>query len=268
MNQEQSKKEFECRCVGLLLEANPLLNGYSIESAEKDPPDVIITQPGSRVGIEVTRLYSDITPNGGSKSRQHRGLQEFAAEYTQEILRKKVSEAWHINIHFNPSLKKKPGEIVRQMAESLAETIYLSILKEDKYIELRPEDYDYDESILPYEVDFVHGIRVPAHPDNLELVCFSSWSGWVGETTYNLIQEGLNSKEKQLQKFTGKFDECWILLVCDNSSESSMLRLHKSISKEVYTSSFNQAFILDMHAEHYQLKLRTQTPTYFARTIS
>lgn len=261
MNQKQSKSEFEYRCVELLLKANPLLHGYSIESAEKDPPDVIITQPSSRIGIEVSRLYSDIAPKGGSKSQQHRGLEEFAAKHTQEILRKEVSEAWQFNICFNPSLKEKQKGSVKKIAESLAKTLYLSILKEDKYIVLKPEDYDYDESILSYEIDFVHGIRLPDYPDNLELVCFSDWSGWVGETTYNLIQEGLKRKEKILQKFTEKFNDYWILLVCDGSSESSMLRLHKSISNEVYTSPFNQAFILDMHAQHCQLKLQIQTTT-------
>jgi hypothetical protein len=261
MNQKQSKSEFEYRCVELLLKANPLLHGYSIESAEKDPPDVIITQPGSRIGIEVSRLYSDIAPKGGSKSQQHRGLEEFAAKHTQEILRKEilrkeVSEAWQFNICFNPSLKEKQKGSVKKIAESLAKTLYLSILKEDKYIVLRPEDYDYDESILPYEIDFVHGIRLPDYPDNLELVCFSDSSSWVEETTYNLIQEGLNRKEKVLHTFTEKFNNYWILLVCDGSSESSMLRLHKTISNEVYISSFNQAFILDMYAEYCQLNLR------------
>lgn len=262
MNQEQPKKDFERRCVELLIKANPLLNGYSIESAEKDPPDVIITQPGSRIGIEVTRLYSDINSKGGSKSRKHRGLQEFTAEHTQEILRKTVSEVWQFNIHFNPSLEKKPRKTARKIAESLAKTLSLFISKGSEYIELRPEDYDYDESILPYEVDFVHGIRLPNNLEDLDLLCFVSWSGWVGETNYNLIQEGLNSKEKKLQKFNGKFDEYWILLVCDNSSESSMLKLHSSISKEAYTTSFNKAFILDMHAEHCELKLLPQTSAY------
>jgi hypothetical protein len=256
MSQKQSKNEFEYRCVELLLKANPLLHGYSIEVAKKDPPDVIITQSSSRIGIEVTRLYSDIAPEVGSKSRRHRELEESAAKKTQEILRKKVSGAWQFNICFNPSLETIKKGIVNKIAESLAKTLYLSILKEDKYIVLRSEDYDYDESILPYEVDFVHGIRLPDHPDNLELVCFSDSSSWVGKTTYNLIQEGLKRKEKILQKFTEKFNDCWILLVCDGSSESSMLRLHKSISNEVYTSPFNQAFILDMHAEYCQLKLR------------
>ena len=117
-------------------------------------------------------------------------------------------------------------------------------LEPGDHFELRSEDLWGPQ--WPVEVVAVHGILLEG--DGPPEWAFTD-SCWVDETSDEIIQNALDSKERNVMSWRGRFDEAWILLVLDGLVGASMLRPHEQIINNMYQSSFHRAFIIEFNGK-------------------
>lgn len=243
-----AKQELECLFLEEFLKVSSLLTSWNI--SPKDRPDIGVESNGLQYGVEITRYFSDYSPSGSHYFEQQ-SLANLLFNYAEKLHGQTCDEEFHISIHLNPHYR-----LSKQIISDLGERLVLFIKKQkintNETCILSFEDYfdqDYPENILSILIHKFHSKGKPAW--NL------SWGGWVGETDYNLIQERMNEKEEKLKKYNSGYDEYWLLIVCDGQTETSMLKLHENMRKEIYASSFDRVFVFDIMGRNYQeLKLK------------
>lgn len=231
------KQDFELHAVHLLRLAG-FLDCRSELQLGPDPPDVIAKAGEMTIGIEVRRLFND-ERRGGSHSRQRLGTCQAVVDSAAKLHSQVSNQFFHVSVHFGKNVAV-PVSRRDTIAKMLVDLISRLSLQAGDAFCLRSEDF-WDQ-LWPEEILCVSG-------GLLEGVGPPYWglsdSAWVGETTNELIQSALCSKEQDLSRWRNDVCEAWILMVLDGSVESSMLRIHEEMSAVPYASCFDHAFVMD-----------------------
>lgn len=232
------KQTFEINAVSLFREAG----GFDRESVlmfGSDPPDVLMRIGERTIGIEVRRLYNDEKNRGGSPDRRRLSICTAVVDLAAELHKQISNRCFYVRVHFNCSntIQDTRVPIIAAMLVDLVSKLPLNV---GGRFTLRSEDLW--GPMWPEEVDYVSGgLLIGESPPFWGL----SDASWVGETTFALIQAAFDSKESRTSAFAEVVDEAWLLLVCDGSVGTSLLRLHTGIAGDSYCTSFDRAFVMD-----------------------
>lgn len=242
MTNMTEKQQYELACFETFRRASGLLRGWVPTCGDR--PDIRASFRNTTIGVKVTRLV----PQVPSRSQQYeqRGLQEHLIQHAQELHRRETQEHWEVHAHPNPA-RPLHRSTCERIAGSLMPFVTRSILRGRGYWRIRSEQH-FEEG-FPEEISAISAIRLPALGE-------PTWSivgfGWVGETTHDMIQVSLDTKETKLRGFDVELQERWIVLVCDGTS---MLEVHDGVAGEVYESSFDRGFVIDHVARFRELNI-------------
>jgi len=110
---------------------------------------------------------------------------------------------------------------IAEMPVSLVEGLQLQI---GDVFKLRSEDLwgpQWPEEVMGLGGVFLEGDGPPEWN-------FSD-SFWLDETKDEIIQNGLDDKERNIDSWRNRYDEAWVILALDGSVGASMLRLHEQM---------------------------------------
>jgi hypothetical protein len=204
-----------------------------------DPPDVIACIDDRRIGIEIRRIYNDEGRSGSRDCERHSAFldvldraQSLHCQLTNQFVQ--VNVAFCHDIYICRSRRQKVAAMMVDQVRKLP-------LAVGQVYSLRSEDRWGPD--WPEEVDRILGVSFEAEgPPCWGLSSFS----WLDETTDEIIQKALDTKENDLSKWRHDFHEAWILLVIDGSVSASFLKVHEAITSNVYQSSYDHALILEL----------------------
>ncbi len=233
------KQTFELNAVSLFQTASNLLSDYVLVPGE-DPPDVIAQQGEHLVGVEVRRLFTDETETGSLQRRRMSWCQRVVVR-AQNLHREKTNRWYNVRVSFEDESHVVGDKRVDVIARMLLRHACEAIINDNESREFCSEEYcgpTWPEEVATMRVTVLPGNGPP------------DWGlcgplGWVGDTNSRLVQAGLDSKESSCAAYPPNIKERWLLLLCDGSVESSLLRLHKYLETESYCSSFSRAFVMD-----------------------
>ena len=236
---DTKKQEFELNVVRLFREAGGLNAGAELLLGA-DPPDVVAISSGSKIGIEVRRIFMDETRNGSLGRERLRTFQDVIKHAA--LLHSKISNKFlHISVTFCPD-----ANIPKSKKESIASLMVAQVSKLNldvgQRFNLRSEDLwgsTWPEAVLRITGGCLQGEGPPFWG-------LSSWS-FLYETNDEVIQNALNSKENAIGKWRTEFNGTWVLLVIDGSVSASFVRPHGKINANVYQSSFDRAFVMEFN---------------------
>ncbi len=231
------KQEFELHAVRMLRQVGGLDHGSELQLGP-DPPDVIAMIGEMRIGIEVRRLFND-ERRSGSPSHQRLSTCQAVVDSAAKFHNQVSSQLIHVSVHLCKGVVI-PSSREDDIAKMLVDLVSRQSLREGEAFHLRSEDCwgpHWPEEILCVSGGLLEGVG-PAFWG-------LSDSAWVGETTNELIQSALRTKELDLPRWRNEVCEAWILMVLDGSVESSMLRIHEEISAVEYASCFDHAFVME-----------------------
>ena len=220
-------------------------------------PDIEVKSEAISIGVEIRNLYNDEQEGYGSRDRKRRGVYHSIVSRCTE-LHSRCSERWIVvrvsfdkHVDINLLAKRERRNQIAEMLVSLVEGLQLQI---GDVFEMRSEDLWGPQ--WPEEVMGLDGVLLEG--DGSPEWNFSD-SFWVDETTDEIIQNGLNDKERNINSWRNRYDEAWVILVLDGSVGASMLRLHQQLMNIEYRSSFDRAFIMEFTGRSYK-ELRLQSP--------
>ncbi|MDX9981693.1 MAG: hypothetical protein RBU25_16860 [Lentisphaeria bacterium] len=236
-----NNQEFELHAVRQFQGICGFLPGYELTPVPcgEDPPDILARNGDHVIGIEVRRLFLDERPKKGSRQREQLGLRKDVISRAQEIHRVTEHRWCTVKVSFSSSCKVC-GNRLQKISEMLVDLVCGAALAEPDSRKFRAEDHWGPR--WPEEVDQVSATVLPGEgPPEWSI----SGSAWVGNTGRQVIQDALDEKESKYASFPEVIRDRWLLLVCDGSTESSMLRLHQDIASESYVSSYSRAFVME-----------------------
>lgn len=231
------KQEFELLVANLFQKAGGLPSDYQLANGT-DPPDVFAERKGSKIGIELRRLYADENAIAGSSQRQHLSVCRKVVAKAAELHSALSNQWYNVVVSFNPNCKIGKTQ-VQPLANDLVALVTGLTLQYGEVIDLSAEDFL--EKNWPEEV---HGLLVGLLEGTDPPFWSLSYAFWWSKTDFDLIQKGLNSKEDRSLLIKEQADEAWLLLVIDGSVGVSLLDFHVDLRTNVYQSSFDRAFVL------------------------
>ena len=255
MNKDENQK----RDLGLFFELYQELKGLSCEFGDK--PDLIITtNDNKRLGVEHTRLYveqSDL-PSGRQLRPQER-IQFHITQRAFEIFRDKLAIPLYLTVDF-----AEPFNYRTQDVENVAAALSLAVqhsfalnqpaLSQGQDVWVYP--YDFQLFGLPYPpgVASFHYKVVP--PDR----GFELWgpvaSYFVPHLSISDVESVIVKKEKLLESYLTRCDNCWLLIATDAGWRSSHFDVPTEVTDHRYTTRFEKVFIMTI--THRTLKQLTR----------
>jgi len=191
---------------------------------EKEWPDLLVTHESKEFGLEVRELYPDESRKGSKKraieSRNHQAINSIAEKYYE------ISENT-IKVDFLGNIENEDA-----------------ILSELKTVESDLGDFEHVR-FEPYRGLVVHVTKLPS-----KLGKYKRWAyvsdevGWVGELTNEKIQEKVNEKSKEIEKYSKNLSDVRLLLVCNRRLNSGKFTYAPSGAidcggfKEIYFLSY------------------------------
>lgn len=241
MNDENSRLELQA--VRLFQNAGGLPSDMELRKGA-NPPDVVAIGIARTIEVEVRRLYADEGRNGSPQRRQY-GLAEAVLARAAALHGQRAHGWYEVRVGFSQNISLLDKRIA-QVAEDLVSLVTLEDLAPGQSMEFCAEVHW--GPAWPPEVDRFSVVRLEGHGN-------ASWGqlggGWVGHTTHELLQYGLDEKEHVARGPKDAHGERWVLLCCDGSVESSLLALHQSLPSERFQSSFDRAFVMDHTGRRY-----------------
>ena len=232
------KQEFELNVATLFQEAGGLSSDYKLAPVKCDPPDVLAEKTGSKIGIEIRRLYAVEKRKGGSPQRKYLSACKKVVEEAAKQHRTKSNQWYNVDVYFNPNCKIGNNR-VQALATELVNLVTSMALQHGQSIDRLSEHFlgeGWPKEVHEIFVGLFEGTNAPFWSPIYTL--------WWGKTDFNLIQKGLDEKEERYSKFKDEVDDAWLLLAFDGSVGDSLLAFHSEIKTEIYRSSFDRAFVL------------------------
>lgn len=241
---QTEKQQFELNAIRLFQQAGGLVLNYTLTPGA-DPPDVLASHGRYRVGIEVRRLFTDEESKGGSPERRRLSISQAVVDRATELHSAISDKQYIIHVHFNKNITLYDNRIA-PISEVIVAHVVRTPIQVGQPIYLRSEELwgsDWPEEVLYIGIGLLEGDGIPFWG--------LSDSNWVGKTSPEIIQKGLDRKKGRFEAFCDSVDEGWLLMLCDGSVGPSLLELHSEIKHEKFSSSFNRAFVMDFSGKKY-----------------
>ena len=244
------KKEDEERMALDSFRANSHLLPGVATRMEPDPPDFLITDGDSRVGVEMTRYHHDAGA-AGSELAKREALERrvlAAAQTLFEALRPSVPIS--VSPYFREGTLRRGN--VRVIADRLARLVA--------------------EIVPPAPTNAEHLSSVRADWDTIERAALGevlvalSVHRWVGTSPgqwhppvggyLNIdvadIERPLREKEKDLPPYKARFDECWLIIYAPPLHASSFFDF-EMLNSHMFSSAFDRVAFVDVSLGRYVL---------------
>ena len=255
----QEQKLYELNLVQLFRKAGGIGSSAELQHVPDhlSRPDIQVRSEVISIGIEIRNLYNDEREGSGSQDRKRSGVYQSIVNRCTELHSRSSTRRIVVRISFNKQVdinqlgRRERKNQIAEMLVGLVEGLQLQI---GDLFELRSEDLWGPQ--WPEEVMGLGGVLLEG--DGPPEWNFSD-SCWVDETTDEIIQNGLDDKERHIDSWRNRYNEAWVILVLDGSVGASMLRLHEQLMSFEYRSSFDRAFIVEFTGRSYK-ELRLQSP--------
>lgn len=211
-----------------------------IESAEKDPPDIIAVTTKGIISIEFTELVNE-------RDKSAEDLKQKLLDEAKSIFFAKYDEKVDVTVIFtNQSIKCSKSEIPVKAYEifAIVERIYLK--HQNQQFDYRTRDHiEVNEMLSWVQVTNTWGS------------CFWQYTGAhiVGDGGNQFLIDWIKTKNDKLSNYKDSYIENWLLMFLDGGNKSSMFDF-PNLSKANFETSFDRIFIYSYrYSEMSELKI-------------
>jgi len=214
-------------------EACPFFPDGKIESDEQ--PDFVVHTSDGLLGIEHTEMFQPGPSHGGSLQAQE-SLRQRITGWARELHEQAGGQPLHVGVLFHPEVEiRKQG--TRDIAGALARLVIEADVEPGRLMEIKPT-WETDDT-FPKGVVLIQICRHPGGKRN----CWSCHSaGFATTISRKDIQGVIERKECKLNVYRAKCPEVWLLIVADEHSASSTVRLAKQSMEHCYETRFDRVF--------------------------
>jgi len=208
---------------------------YSIEFdsfEQKESPDFLVEFEGKTLGVEITELYSQkkingLLPRGREKERQ---------SIVERALKKAIDDnlpPLNVQVIMSDSIPKGRSKF-------LSEYLYRKV---KKYKPNYGESVSlHDFLVLPEEF---HCISIRNYECFKNPYWFCSETAFVREDFYDEIKARIDEKEKKLNEYLKKCDECWLIIAALGISGSSSYEYGPKMNSYVFQTNYPKVFFVE-----------------------
>lgn len=209
------------------------------EISDGEKPDFIIDKSGSKIGIEVTRIYLKPPKNNNPLQLQESECQQLVAE-SQKIYEEMNLPKIDLRVLFSSDIhfSKKNRKVY---ANTLAKLVALNLPAHNsvKHIE---NDHE-SPNLFSSEIDTISIARF----SNLKHNFWTTLeAGYVQEDFHHDLQVVINEKNTLLCTYDPSCNSHWLLIVAEWSHPSSFFDPSEQMLKESYKSGFDKIFFLNL----------------------
>jgi len=200
---------------------------------EREVPDFVIRVHGKHIGVEVTELFIS-HERGGNTLQAQESISSRIVSVAQEMYQASGAPPARVTVCFRPgSDLSKLGR--GQTATALANLIQRFNLPELQSIDCFPNETD----LLPYEVSFIHALRVPSFDMARWVV---AGAGWVVPLAAAHLQARVDEKAKRLSAYNDAIAENWLLVIADAVRPSQLIAAKDDFDPRGVSSPFDRTF--------------------------
>jgi len=242
-----SKEELERAFLDGFLAASNLLPGAEPQRTAKDPPDFFVDHDGTRVTIEVTRVFSD--ENKGSKLREGESNRQRVCDRVHRMIEERGVQPLLVFLNFtHDRLSKAQAD---KLAARIVDLVVAHDPRDNRPVELdwRPymERGEYG-SVWPELLDHVHMLRSRDWP---KFEVTSSEAGYQLSSCATLLQEVISDKDSDILSYSTVSTEKWLLIVAEWMGPSSFISPDAETLETVYRSGFSRLFFYEFFGRAY-----------------
>jgi hypothetical protein len=217
----------------------------------RDKPDLLISTPGHRIGIEHTQLIRKHESATRPFLKEAESLEDRCVDHAKEAFERRGGRPLFVYPHFNRRAFRKAE--IEGLALQLAAAVE-EILATDPAPQRHVEAWSFNRVALhplPPQIEYLW----------VDDACGESlWGAVRADGVLFLdrdrIQVEINVKEAKVAGYRQECDEVWLLLVSHGFSPATELRLPENIGEERFASTFDRVFYFN-NFTHSVVELRT-----------
>jgi hypothetical protein len=230
-------KDREHRYLTLLRRCVELPPG---EPTEAEPPDFVLGEAPSRVGIEITE-YHHPAAEGSPPFQEVQSLKWRIVERAERIYSESGGPALYLKTIFGPHARLTKRAVPR-IAQQLAEAVLAVGVPTSVHEGLVNVPWD----LLPDEI-----AKAWAHAsvDGVDRLWQPDHTGWVAAISPEQVQAELDRKQRVVSAARRRCDSPWLVLV-HNLTRGAPCEFSHEAARATYISGFDRVLWMDPHGPH------------------
>ena len=209
------------------------------EKMSDGAPDFIVHASGHRLGIEHREVLVPQSPTQTSERAQEAHEDDILA-MAKELTELRGTPVSRVSVSFGRGLPLKRQQRLA-LAREISALVHDYLPANDRYVAL---DYNH---FFPRKI---HGLQRVSIYRNDALTAAAHWTAlraaWVMSDCVDLLQQAIDDKANNYDKYRTHCDECWLLLVADTRKPSGTVHPDDRSTSHEYRSPFERTYLLDV----------------------
>lgn len=231
----RAQKSEEVYCVEQMRNA---LGGTPAGTLEPgDEPDVCVLSDKRRIGIEVTEIHQDATPDDVPRRLQESERAQVAAR-AGSLAQASAMPILNVAVHFNDSVPVRKGDR-DTIVNGLIDLVSKNLPDSDGSVTV--EVWQQANNALPW----IRSVRL----FRAAFLTKHHWSvpssGWVQMDFISELQRIIDAKNSKHGRYRQRCDECWLLIVASGGRPSGLFEPSAETKNHLYHSLFEKTFFME-----------------------
>lgn len=214
-------------------------SGAFDERAPDGAPDFLIHSSGHALGIEHREVLVPQSPTK-TPERAQEAYEDDILAMAKELTELRGTTVSHVSVSFGRGLPSKRQQRLA-LAREISALVHDYLPANDRYVAL---DYNH---FLPRKIHCLQ--RVSIYRNDV-LTAPAHWAAlraaWVMSDCVDLLQQAIDDKANNYDKYRTHCDECWLLLVADTRKPSGTVHPDDRSTSHEYRSPFERTYLLDV----------------------
>lgn len=219
---------------------------------DEEAPDFLATVGGETVGIELVQF---VFPHCGGISPQ--ALDNYRGQFSKRLRERHAARgipAVTVGLHLTHHEILMAAANREALAETLLDFIAARIPPEGPHVR-----YDFDDLPSDLYAKGVSSISILRHHALTKPFWSVSQSGFIPESTGNLVQAVVDRKNQNCEAYRTKTQQLWLLIISGSKGLHSILDFDGDVLTPEYQTSFDRVFLFRTYGGSVnELKRRVQ----------